>query len=86
MDYNKIVMDVKNKNDNVRNINNLFSVFDENITKNQHDLISYLWGFEEVKTPDELKNLFLKINEDFSWIKYYTSALSRLKTIMLNGR
>lgn len=86
MDNTKIAEDVKNKNDNVRSINNLFSVFDENITKDQYDLISYLWGFDEVKTPDELKNLFLKINEDFSWIKYYTSALSRLKTIMLNGR
>lgn len=68
------------KNDNAKQIYNLFSHFDEKINKSQFELISYLWGFDEVKSNTELKKLIININQNFSWIKYYLSRLSLLKS------
>lgn len=79
----------KNSNssqDNYANIAKVFSDFDEKITSDQYDIISYLWGFDEVKNPKELKNIFLEINENFSYLKYYFSGLIRLKNIMMGRR
>ena len=61
-----------------------FSTFDEKINKTQYQLISYLWGFDEVKTPNELYDLFLEINDNFSYIKYYLAGLVRLKNLLTN--
>lgn len=40
---------------------NEFSTYDTKINKSQYQLISYLWGFDEVKTPSELQDLFLEL-------------------------
>ena len=64
----------------------VFSEFDEKITSSQKDIVSYLWGFDEVKTPIELKNMFTEINENFSYLKYYFSGLIRLKNIIKGNR
>lgn len=71
------------KNENAKKIYNLFSNFNEKINKEQYDLISYLWGFGEVKSSEELKKLILNINQDFSLIKYYISRLALLKSKLL---
>lgn len=76
----------KNQNPNVIKMNNYFSEFEEKITQEQQDLISYLWGFEHVKTPNELNNIFTEINENYSQIKYYLSGLVRLKDILKGNR
>lgn len=76
----------QNKNSNFTKINELFSIYNTKITKDQYNIISYLWGFDEVKSPKELKKLILNINKDFSWIKYYLSGLTRMKNIIANGR
>lgn len=68
------------ENDNAKKIYSLFSEFNEKISNSQFNLISYLWGFDEVKSPDELKEMILNINQNFSWIKYYLSQLSVLKS------
>ena len=81
----KALSDVNN-NDNFLKIKQLFSNFDEKITKDQYDLIGYLWGFDEIKSPGELKKLFFNINENYSMLKYYFSGLIRLKDIILHGR
>lgn len=78
----KIFQKTKENNINIINMNQEFSSYSEKINKKQYNLISYLWGFDEVKTPDELNNLFLKINENFSYIKYYLSGFTRLKTLL----
>lgn len=70
-----------NKSDNVTNILRLFSEYGEKITPEQYALISYLWGFDEVKTPEELKNLINKINGDYSNINYYLSCVKRTITL-----
>lgn len=64
-----------NQSDNVKTIKELFSNFDEKINKEQYKIISYLWGFDEVKSPNELKELLQKINNNFSWIKYFITVL-----------
>lgn len=69
-------------NENKPKIIQEFSTYDEKINKSQYKLISYLWGFDEVKTPKELHDLFLKINENFSYINYYLSGLIRLKDLL----
>lgn len=74
----------EDRTDNVVRIKELFANFDEKINKEQYDLISYLWGFDEVKSPTELKELFYNINENYSPIKYYFSGLIRLKDILTN--
>ena len=79
----EIALKIKNKCENVVKITQLFSNFEEKITNEQYDFISCLWGFDQIKTNDELKSMFLKINENYSWIKYYYSGLKRLKSILL---
>lgn len=79
---NEVIKRVK-LSDNVANITKLFSEYHENITKEQYELISYLWGFNEVKTPSELKELILKINNNYSNIKYYLSCIKRAKDIFM---
>ena len=69
--------------DNVANMTKLFSEYNENITKEQYELISYLWGFNEVKTPSELKELIIKINSNYSNIKYYLSCIKRAKDLLI---
>ena len=73
------------KSENIKNIYNLFSNFDKKINKKQFDLISYLWGFDEIKGRDELKNLFMQINQNFSWFKYYLNGLTRLKNVKIHN-
>lgn len=70
-------------NKNISDITNLFSENTPKITKKQYELISYLWGFDEVKTPEELRNIIIKINENYSSIKYYLSCFKRTKDLML---
>lgn len=72
----------ENNSDNAYKIIKLFSDYNENISKDQYELISYLWGFNEVKTPSELKNLILKINKNYSSIKYYLSCIKRTKDLI----
>ena len=69
--------------DNVTNMTKLFSEYHENITKEQYDFISYLWGFNEVKTHSELKELILRINNNYSSIKYYFSCIKRTKDLLM---
>ena len=69
--------------DNTANITELFSVYQENITKEQYELISYLWGFDEVKTPSELKELIIRINNNYSNVKYYLSCINRTKELLI---
>ena len=69
--------------DNTANITKLFSVYQENITKEQYELISYLWGFDEVKTPSELKELIIRINNNYSNVKYYLSCINRTKELLI---
>ena len=66
-----------NNSNNKTKIINLFSKYNETITPEQYELISYLWGFNEIKTPNELKNLILTIDNDYSNIKYYISCVKR---------
>lgn len=68
---------------NVTHITKLFSEYNENITKEQYELISYLWGFNEVKTHSELKELIIKINNNYSNIKYYLSCIKRAKELLI---
>lgn len=76
----------KINNDNVTNIRNFFSKFETKITDQQYKLINYLWGLDKIKTPEELNNIFLEINNNHSKIKYYLSGLIRFKDILKNGR
>ena len=64
----------------------VFSEFDEKITSSQKDIVSYLWGFDEVKTSIELKDMFTEINENFSYLKYYFSGFIRFKNIVKGNR
>lgn len=75
-----------NKSDNVTNIKTCFSKFEEKINNEQYNLISYIWGFDEIKTPKELNNIFQEINKNHSQIKYYLSIFTRLKDIIKKGR
>ncbi len=68
---------------NVANITKLFSEYHENITKEQYELISYLWGFDEVKTPVKLKKLIIRINKSYSNIKYYLACIKRAKDLLI---
>ena len=68
---------------NVANITKLFSEYHENITKEQYELISYLWGFDEVKTPVKLKELIIRINKSYSNIKYYLACIKRAKDLLI---
>ncbi len=79
---NEVIKRVK-FSDNVANITKLFSEYRENITKEQYELISYLWGFNEVKTPSELKELILRINSNYSNIKYYLACIKRTKDLLI---
>lgn len=36
-----------------------FSVFEERITPEQYKLANYMWGFDQIKSPEELKSLLL---------------------------
>jgi len=36
-----------------------FSVFEEKISSNQYELANYIWGFDQIKNPEELKSLLL---------------------------
>lgn len=72
--------------DNYGKIAEAFSEFDETITSSQKDIVNYLWGFDEVKTPNELKNMFTEINKNFSYLKYYFSGLIRFKNILKGNR
>ena len=76
----------KINNDNVTNIRNCFSKFETEITDQQYELINYLWGLNKIKTPEELNNIFLEINNNHSQIKYLLSGLIRFKDILQNGR
>lgn len=69
------------KSDNVTKIKQVFADYNEKITQDQYEIISYLWGFDEVKTPKELNKMFLEIENNYSSIKYYLSGLIRLKDI-----
>lgn len=80
------VQESKINNENVKNIREYFSKFETKITNNQYELINYLWGFDEIKTPEELNNIFMEINNNHSQIRYYLSGLIRLKDLLKNGR
>lgn len=85
--HSNISQKKKINNENIKNIRKYFSEFETKITNNQYELIKYLWGFDEIKTPKELNNIFHEINNNHSQIKYYLSGLIRLKDILLkNGR
>lgn len=71
-----------NKHDNVTKIKQLFSIYDDNISKEQYDLISYLWGFDCIKSPKELKNLFLELDSNYSIVKYYISQFKRASDLI----
>ena len=86
MENDKKVNKTKINNENLSKINRLFSEYDEKITKDQYEIINYLWGFDEIKSPNELKKIIFEINENFSWIKYYMSGLKRMKNIINDGR
>ena len=36
-----------------------FSVFEEKISPEQYKLVNYMWGFDQIKCPEELKSLLL---------------------------
>lgn len=74
---------ILDKNDNVAKITDLFSEYNENITKDQQKLIGYLWGFDEVKSPKEMKSLITQINSSYSNIKYYLSCIKRTRDLMI---
>ena len=76
----------KINNENIENIKKYFSKFETKITANQYELIKYLWGFDEIKTPEELNNIFQEINKNHSQIKYYLSCLIRFKDLLKKGR
>ena len=80
------VQESKINNENVKNIREYFSKFETKITNNQYELINYLWGFDEIKTPEELNNIFMEINNNHSQIRYYLSGLIRLKDLLKYGR
>ena len=86
MDNEKNSQKTFKDNENIIKLSELFSDFNCKITKEQQELVSYLWGFNEVKSPEELKKLFGEINKNFSWIKYYLSGLTRFKSIMVGER
>lgn len=71
------------ESDNVYNITKLFSEYSENITADQYDLISYLWGFDEIKTKKEMYVLINQINSRYSSMKYYFSCVKRTKDLMM---
>lgn len=82
VENDKKFRETEKNNANKINIINEFTIYDEKITKNQYELINYLWGFDEVKTPKELNELFIEINKNFSYMKYYLAGLTRLKNIL----
>lgn len=70
------------KSPNVVNIKHLFSNYDPSISKEQFELISYLWGFNCVKTKNELKNIFLELDDNYSVFRYYISQFIRLNDLI----
>ena len=82
----EIFVKSKENNENVINMTKEFSTYDETINKDQYKLIEYLWGFNEVKTPKELNEIFIEINKNFSYIKYYLSGITRLKNLLMENR
>lgn len=75
--------------DNLSKIYELFCEYGTNISKDQQDFVSYLWGFDEIKTPQELEKIILKINNDYYSLKYYWSCFQRFKEFMsikFNGK
>lgn len=65
--------------DNFLRISELFSQYDTQISKDQYELIGYLWGFDEVKTPKELNDLISKINSSYSTIGYWRAMIRHPK-------
>ena len=82
----EIFVKSKENNENVINMTKEFSTYDDTINKDQYKLIEYLWGFNEVKTPKELNEIFIEINKNFSYIKYYLSGITRLKNLLMENR
>lgn len=78
----KISMKEFNSNDNVKRIKELFSKYNPKISKEQYDLISYLWGFDCIKSPEELRNIFLELDANYSVLKYYISQTKRLTDLI----
>ena len=78
----KIVADKINKSESASKMKQLFSQYGEEITKEQYDIISYFWGFDCIKTPEELRKIFLELDENYSVVKYYFSQLDRLKSFI----
>lgn len=78
LENEKISEEERNKSDNVFKMKKVFGEFNEQITKDQYELIKYLWGFDHVKTPSELKKIFLELNENYSTIQYYLCSLKRV--------
>ena len=77
-----LAMESFNNSDYVVKIKHLFSNSDEKITQEQYDLASYLWGFNCIKSKNELKEIFLEANQNFSYVKYYLSQFKRLKELI----
>ena len=78
----QVVKEKNKKSENIAKIKDLFSTYDDKITTDQYELISYLWGFDCIKTPDELKKIFLELDDNYSAIKYYFSQLNRLISLI----
>lgn len=81
-----IASKIREESDNTYKIKQLFSEYNDTVSKDQKESIGYLWGFDEVKSRDELKELLLNINKGYSSMKYFASGLIRLKEIIKNGR
>ena len=78
----KLVEEKNRKSENILKVKDLFSIYENKITQEQYDLISYLWGFDCIKTPDELKKIFLELEDNYSMIRYYMSQFKRLKDLI----
>ncbi|SKB59941.1 hypothetical protein [Dyadobacter psychrophilus] len=55
--YQTEVKNTKNKDN--QQLYDTFNVFEEKITPEQYELVRYIWGFDYVRTPDELKSILL---------------------------
>lgn len=76
------VWDKVNSSDNVVMIKKLFSTPQEKISKDQYNLINYLWGFDCIKSKNELKKIFLDLDKNFSYVRYYLSQFKRFKQLV----
>ena len=63
-------------------IKKLFSTPQEKISKDQYNLINYLWGFDCIKSKNELKKIFLDLDKNFSYVRYYLSQFKRFKQLV----